>query len=91
MPLPIINPPATHLVAGVNRAGERFFYTGRAGEAFVSRDLADAYVGWYESGAAMVAQRLNRTSSLHGITFTAIEAPTANEIAAGRLLPPGSR
>jgi len=66
-----INPPATHLVVGVDQAGRRVYYTGAAGEAFISTERERAFVGWYESGAQVVAARLNRGSAIHGITFRA--------------------
>lgn len=69
-----INPPATHLVAGVDQAGRPVFYTGAAGEAFISTERERAFVGWYESGAQAVATRLNRGTCLHGITFRAEQA-----------------
>lgn len=65
--------PATHAVAGTDAAGVTWYCTGRAGEAWVSRDPKDAFVGWYESGATMKAERLNASKALHGITFKAIE------------------
>lgn len=69
-----INPPATHLVAGVDQSGRRLFYTGAAGEAFISTERDRAFVGWYESGAQAVAARLNRGTMLHGIRFSAEQA-----------------
>lgn len=66
-----INPPATHLVIGTDQRGQTLYYTGAAGELFVSQDRRRAFIGWYESGAQMVALRLNRGSAIHGITFRA--------------------
>lgn len=66
-----INAPATHLVTGVDQRGQTLYYTGAAGELFVSQDRRRAFIGWYESGALVVAQRLNRGTILHGITFRA--------------------
>lgn len=64
--------PATHAVAGTDAAGVTWYCTGRAGDAWVSRDPKEAFVGWYESGAALKAERLNAIKPLHGITFKAI-------------------
>lgn len=66
-----INPPATHLVTGTDQRGQTLYYTGAAGELFVSQDRRRAFIGWYESGAQVVATRLNRGSAIHGITFRA--------------------
>lgn len=71
MSTPTINPPATHLVIGTDARGQALYYTGAAGELFVSNDRRRAFIGWYESGAEVVAQRLNRGTAFHGITFRA--------------------
>jgi hypothetical protein len=72
-PLPLQIPPATHCVIGVDEEGQVFYYTGRGGAAWVSRNPADAYVGWYHSGATLKAARLNETTPLHGLIF--VELP----------------
>ncbi len=64
-----MNQPPTHMVCGTTADGKQVYYTGAAGEAFVSTDPGRAFVGWYESGARNVADRLNRMTSVHGITF----------------------
>lgn len=61
--------PSTHCVIGTTPTGDTVYYTGAAGEAFVSRDPARAFVGWYEEGAQVVAGRLNRMWLWHGIQF----------------------
>lgn len=71
-PLPLQIPPATHCVVGTDEEGQVFYYTGRTGAAWVSRNPADAHVGWYASGAALKAARLNETTPLHGLTFAAL-------------------
>lgn len=63
--------PATHLVQGTTRDGQRVYYTGCAGDAFVSPERARAFVGWYETGAVRVAERLNKGTPFHGISFEA--------------------
>lgn len=68
---PKINPPATHIVTGSDASGKKVYYTGRAGEWFISPDRAQAFIGWYESGAQNVATRLNRGTPFHGVTFRA--------------------
>jgi len=65
--------PATHAVAGTDANGVTWYCTGRAGAAWVSRDPKDAFVGWYESGATLKAERLNSIKALHGLNFRAIE------------------
>lgn len=69
-----MNNPATHFVQGTTRDGQRVYYTGAAGDAFVSPERARAFVGWYETGAVRVAARLNVCTAIHGITFEAAPA-----------------
>jgi hypothetical protein len=61
----------THYVEGKTTNGQVVFYTGGAGNNFVSNERSGALVGWVESGAKAVAARLNRGSNIHGITFEA--------------------
>lgn len=69
-----MNAPATHIVKGTTRDGRVVYYTGAAGAAFVSPLRVAAFIGWYETGAQRVAERLNRATPLHGITFTTEQA-----------------
>lgn len=73
-PLQILIPPATHAVVGVDEEGQLFYHTGRSGAGWVSRNPADAHVGWYMSGAERKAARLNESAPLHGLTFVPIPA-----------------
>ncbi len=75
MPFDSTPAPATHMVIGTERNGRRVYYTGCAGEHMTSDDPRKAFVGWYESGAVLLAERLNLMTPLHGILFEAAPAP----------------
>lgn len=60
-----------HLVRGVRETGEEVWYTGRAGEQFVSTERCDAYEGFDLHGARRKAAALNRMTMVHGIHFMA--------------------
>jgi hypothetical protein len=62
---------ATHFVVGETLTGHTVYYTGGAGERWVSESREKAFVGWVESGAQVVAERFNRLTDIHGITFRA--------------------
>ncbi len=59
-------------IRGVDDNGLEFWYTGKAGEAFVSRNRYDAFMGYELEGAQRVAKNLNRMSALHGLRFVAV-------------------
>lgn len=71
-----MNAPATHLLRGTTSTGAIVYYTGAAGDGFVSPDFGRAFVGWYLSGAEHKARVLNRGTAFHGITFEPAEADT---------------
>lgn len=54
-----------------NGKGEKLFYTGRAGEGWVSSDSAEA---WQDSEVNQMsnAARFNRYTALHGLTFVVV-------------------
>ena len=56
-------------IRGITRDGTEVWYTGRAGEGFVSADKAQAFYGFYLAGARACATRLNRMTEIHGIRF----------------------
>ena len=51
--------------------GETCWYTGRAGEGWVSTDPRDAFLGYDQAGAARRAAVLNQGTWAHRIHFTA--------------------
>lgn len=64
----------SYILRGVNPQGEEFWYTGRAGEAWVSRDRREAftYPGFGLSAARDRAKGFNRRVALHGLWFIAV-------------------
>lgn len=60
-------------VAGTTADGRKVYYTGCAGQRFITEKVESAYGGYYQAGAEAAAQRLNRTTALHGVTFFAEE------------------
>jgi len=60
-------------VRGLDGIGCVYYYTGKAGEGFVSPDKAAAFTGYTIDGARRRAQNLNAMSGAHGITFIAVE------------------
>jgi hypothetical protein len=60
------------LVRGVKADGTEVFYTGRAGDGFVSPDRADAFYGYTLEGARRQAAVLNQGTGIHGIRFVAV-------------------
>lgn len=59
-------------IRGVNAHGVEFWYTGRAGDGWVSKQPEEAFRGYHTiEGARFKAERLNRYHfALTGIWFT---------------------
>lgn len=57
------------VLVGTDDKGAEGYYTGRAGLAFVSADIAEAYGAWNSEGARNKARMLNRMTRAHGWTF----------------------
>jgi hypothetical protein len=68
-------------VTGVNKDGIRVWYTGKAGEAFVSTNHADAFLGYDLHGARRRAEILNRMTPIHGIRFMAVAGSLLDQFA----------
>lgn len=66
------------VVRGVTKSGSVVFYTGKAGEAWVSTDMSDAFP-YSESGARAKASMFNRMTEIHGIHFIAYDTERAND------------
>lgn len=65
-----MNSPA--IVRGVTVVGDVVYYTGRAGEGWVSANRAEAFAGYSLEGARRKALQLNRHTDGHGVRFVAI-------------------
>jgi hypothetical protein len=59
-------------IKGIKADGSVVWFTGRAGDNFVSAKRADAFTGFNVEGARRKATTLNRGTVLHGIRFVAV-------------------
>lgn len=58
------------ILYGKTRKGEHVFYTGRAGEQFVSPTVAESFAFGSRNSAELKRAILNRYTALHGIHFS---------------------
>lgn len=58
-----------YTVVGRSEQGDTFYYTGRAGQAFVSKLIGEAFAYPSLFEARRRALNLNRMTALHGIRF----------------------
>ena len=63
----------TYILRGLNANGDEFFYTGRAGSGWVSKDRKEAFGYWTEQMARGKAMSFNQFCPLHGFWFVAVE------------------
>lgn len=69
------------IVRGLSTDGGEVFYTGRAGNGWVSNDRNEAFVYTSQDEARRKALNFNRMEPLHGFRFIAIgvgSAPNAD-------------
>ena len=59
----------TYYLQGIDRQGAQVYYTGRAGEGWLSRDHAEAFQYPALDGARAKARAFARTAGLHGVWF----------------------
>ena len=71
----------TFPIVGTGRDGKRVWYTGKAGDGFISHDPKDAFMYSLE-GARHRAKILNRMTELHGIYFVACVGDLLKEVQA---------
>jgi hypothetical protein len=64
----------TYILRALDQNGEEFFYTGRAGERWVSKDRNAAFTYSLEGSAQCKAMYLNEAIQLHGLQFIVIES-----------------
>jgi len=64
----------TYILRALDINGSESFYTGRAGDGWVSVDITNAFT--YESldGARNQGKRFNRNERLHGLWFIAVRS-----------------
>jgi hypothetical protein len=58
----------------LDASGNEFFWTGRAGEAWVSPRREEALVAFSLEGARAKALQFNQRMALHGLRFVAVSA-----------------
>lgn len=64
------DPP--ELLRGTTREGKTVWYTGRAGDDWVSPHRKDAFTGFNWQGASQKAIKLNKLTVINGITFSPV-------------------
>lgn len=71
----VVQRPTPRLVPvrGKDKDGNVVWWTGKAGNDFVSTDRADAFVGYIFEGAQRKADCLNRATRFHGYHFAAFD------------------
>jgi hypothetical protein len=57
------------ILVGKNRDGAEVFYTGRAGDGWVSTVRAEAFAYENRALAESTVERFNKMTPLHGVTF----------------------
>lgn len=62
----------THILRALDKDGNEFFYTGRAGEGWISANMGEAFPYSLE-GARNKAIRFNEAAALHGLWFIALD------------------
>ena len=55
--------------------GNEFFYTGKAGQEWVSPKLSEAFAGYSKEGAERKAALFNRMTGIHGLRFIRLQMP----------------
>jgi len=62
------------ILLGVNATGDVLYYTGRAGDLWVSSKGNEAFKYELLEGARRTAKRLNESTTVHGLRFIAMPA-----------------
>lgn len=60
-------------VKATDKHGATHYYTGKAGQDWVSKDKANAWTGYNRHGAKRFADLHNKHTGIHGLTFAAEE------------------
>jgi hypothetical protein len=66
-------PMTKYILRGVNSDGDEFFYTGKAGDGWVSEDRSKAFGYWTEEIARRRAITFNEFCQVHGFWFVAVK------------------
>lgn len=70
----------TYILRGLDQNGETFYYTGRAGEGWLTRDTREAFTYTSQAMARSRAQNFNRHEALHGMWFIPMPAGAVQEV-----------
>lgn len=70
---------AIYILRAVDDNGNVSFYTGRAGDRWLSPDRSDAFAGYNAEGARRKATQFNLLMGLHGQRFVAVPAEPTND------------
>jgi hypothetical protein len=60
----------THILRALDNNGNEFFYTGRAGEGWVSKNVDEAFSYGFNE-AKRRAKHFNMNTEIHGLRFIA--------------------
>ena len=66
-----------YMVRGLTELGKEMFYTGKAGEKWVTTDKTAAFTYQTIEAARSKALMFNRTTELHGLRFIAVSEQEA--------------
>jgi hypothetical protein len=61
-----------YLLRALDKDGKEFFYTGRAGDGWVSPKVSEAFTYQNLDGARSKAKRFNEMTDIHGLRFMAM-------------------
>jgi hypothetical protein len=67
-------------IVGRTADGKTVWYTGRAGDGWVSSNPKEAFLGFSLEGARSRATQFNRMTAVHGIYFVACAGDLALEV-----------
>ena len=67
-------PDPPFILRGITELGKEMFYTGKAGNYWVTTERDKAFTYETASAAQSKALMFNRTSELHGLRFMAVQA-----------------
>ena len=74
-------------IVGRTASGETVWYTGRAGQGWISPDPKEAFLGFSLEGARSRAKQFNQMEFVHGIWFTACLGDMAEEVYTAQAAP----
>lgn len=61
-----------YFLRGIDHQGSEVYYTGRAGDGWVSTDRRETFYWRSQEGATARAKEFNRHAGVHGVWFLAL-------------------